>query len=86
MVRYQLKIKRSAEKELANFPTVTILAIKDRILTLRSNPFPNGYKKLKGFKNLYRIRSGNYRIIYSVQNDVLIVEILKIVHRKDAYS
>ena len=45
-----------------------------------------GIKKLKGFKKLYRIRIGNYRIIYSVQSDVLIVEILKIAHRKDAYS
>jgi len=86
MAGYQLKIKKSAEKELANLPTATILAVKDHILTLRSNPFPNGYKKLKGFKKLYRIRIGNYRIIYSVQSDVLVVEILKIAHRKDAYS
>ncbi len=78
MAGYQLKIKKSAEKELANLPTATILAIKDHILTLRINPFLNGYKKLKGFKKLYRIRIGNYRIIYSVQSDVLSVEILKL--------
>ena len=85
MGTYQLKIKRSAEKELANFPVYTITAIRDHILILRNNPFPQGYKKLKGFKNLYRIRAGNYRIIYSIEHDVLIIEILKIVHRKDAY-
>ncbi|HUS02653.1 MAG TPA: type II toxin-antitoxin system RelE/ParE family toxin [Chitinophagaceae bacterium] len=86
MARYQLKIKKSAEKELAGLPVDTIIAIRDRILLLRNNPFPSGYKKLKGFKRLYRIRSGNYRIIYSVEALVLIIEILKIAHRKDAYS
>ncbi len=86
MANYQLKIKRSAEKELANLSVETIIAIKDRILSLNNNPFPSGYKKLKGFKKIYRIRSGNYIIIYSVEHDVLIIEILKIAHRKDAYS
>jgi mRNA interferase RelE/StbE len=79
MASYQLKIKRSAEKELANLPLDTIIIIRERLQILRSNPFPPGNK------NLYRIRSGNYRIIYSVQHDVLIIEILKIAHRKDAY-
>ncbi len=85
MASYQLKIKKSAEKELAALPVNTILAIRNHIITLRNNPFPTGYKKLKGFKNLYRIRSGNYRIIYSILHDVLIIEVLKIVHRRDAY-
>ena len=57
MARYQLKIKRSAEKELAHLPVDTIISIKDRILLLKNNPFPPGHKKLKGFKNLYRIRT-----------------------------
>lgn len=86
MASYQLKIKKSAEKELADLPVHTIIEIKDRIILLRNNPFPQGYKKLKGFRNLYRIRSSNYRIIYSVQHDVLIIEILKIANRKDVYS
>ena len=86
MGSYQLKIKRSAEKELANLDVDTVIAINERILILRNNPFPSGYKKLKGFKNLYRIRVGNYRIIYSVQHDILIIEILKIAHRKNVYS
>ena len=86
MASYQLKIKKSAEKELAHLPIDTIIVIRDRILVLKSNPYPPGYKKLKGFKNLYRIRSGNYRIIYSVETNVLIIEILKIAHRRNAYS
>lgn len=86
MANYQLKIKKSAEKELANLPSDTIIVIRNYFLLLSSNPFLQGYKKLKGFKNLYRIRVGNYRIIYSVHHDVLIIEILKIAHRKNAYS
>jgi mRNA interferase RelE/StbE len=85
MAKYQLKIKKSAEKELANFPLAIILSIRERIIELEDNPFPSGFKKLKGFKNLYRIRSGTYRIIYSIQHNELIIEILKIAHRKDAY-
>lgn len=86
MANYRLKIKSSAEKELAKLPVRTILAIREDIRILASNPFPSGFKKLKGFKNLYRIRSGNYRIIYTIFNEILVIEILKIVHRKDAYS
>ncbi len=85
MAKYQLKIKKSAEKELANFPLELILSIKDRIIELGDNPFSSCYKKLKGFKNLYRIRSGTYRIIYSIQHNELLIEILKISHRKEAY-
>ena len=85
MAKYQLKIKKSAEKELANLPLEIILSIRIRILELGDNPLPAGYKKLKGFKNLYRIRIGTYRIIYSIEHNELIIEVLKIAHRKDAY-
>lgn len=85
MAKYQLKIKKSAEKELANLPLEIILSIRIRIMELGDNPFPAGYKKLKGFKNLYRIRSDTYRVIYSIQHNELIIEVLKIAHRKDAY-
>ena len=85
MGKYQLKIKKSAEKELATLPYNTILSIKDDIEKLSDNPFPVGYKKLKGFKNFYRLRVGSYRIIYSVEHNKLVIEIIKIAHRKDAY-
>lgn len=85
MAKYQLRIKKPAEKEFASLPLEAILSIKDHIRELSDNPFPTGYKKLKGFKNLYRIRSGTYRIIYSIQHNELIIEILKIGHRKDVY-
>ena len=86
MANYRLKIKSSAEKELAKLPVRTILVIRDDVKILATNPFPPGFKKLKGFKNMYRIRSGDYRIIYTLHQDILIIEILKIAHRKDVYS
>ncbi len=86
MANYRLKIKNSAEKELAKLSVRAILIIRDDIKVLTTNPFPPGFKKLKGFKNIYRIRSGDYRIIYIIHQGILIIEILKIGHRKDAYS
>ncbi len=86
MANYRLKVKNSAEKELAKLPVRTILVIREHINILAANPFPPGSKKLRGFKNIYRIRSGDYRILYSIHQAILIIEILKIVHRKDAYS
>jgi mRNA interferase RelE/StbE len=85
MAKFQLKIKKSAEKELAQLPVHYILAIREDIRLLADNPFPHGYKKLKGHKNLYRIRTGDYRIIYTVEHSVLIIEILKIGNRRDIY-
>lgn len=85
MANFRLKIKNSAEKELAKLSVSTILIIRDDIRILASNPFPPGFKKLKGFKNLYRIRSGNYRVIYTILKEILVIEIIKIVHRTDAY-
>jgi mRNA interferase RelE/StbE len=86
MGRYQLRIKKSAEKELAKLPVHIILQIKEDVLALSNNPFPANYKKLKGHSNLYRIRSGDYRIIYTIHQDILTIEILKIGHRKDVYK
>ncbi|HAN17181.1 MAG TPA: type II toxin-antitoxin system RelE/ParE family toxin [Bacteroidales bacterium] len=50
------------------------------------NPYPKGYKKLKGSDKDYRVRIGDYRILYSVYDNVLIVEVIKIAHRKDVYK
>ncbi len=85
MVKYQLRIKKSAEKELEVLPLQAIISIRKEILKLIDTPFPTGYKKLKGFKDLYRIRSGVYRIIYTIHKETITIEILKIGHRKDIY-
>jgi mRNA interferase RelE/StbE len=82
---YQLRLKKSAEKELALLSLSAINALHTKIEALAEDPFPPGYVKMKGYPNLYRIRAGSYRVLYTVERTVLIVEILKIGHRKDVY-
>jgi mRNA interferase RelE/StbE len=82
---YSVQIERPALKSLKKLPPDAIKNIKESIEELKQNPRPNGYKKLKGNENLYRIRSGNYRVIYQIQEKVLIVLVVRIGDRKDVY-
>lgn len=83
---YSIRIKKSAVKELEKLPLKIILLLQEKIKALSLNPYPNGYKKLKGFKDLYRVRVGDYCVIYSIHHKFLIIEILKIGDRKDIYD
>ena len=83
---YRVTIKKSAEKELSKLPLDVILDLREKILGLSGNPFPSGFKKLKGFHNQFRIRSGNYRVIYRIENTLLIIEVLKVGDRKNIYE
>ena len=82
---YRIVIPKPAQKQLDNITKIE----RDRlILTLRSlanEPRPNGVKKLKGYDNTYRVRVGDYRIIYEIKDRELIVLLLSVSHRKDAY-
>ncbi len=81
---YKVKILRSAIKQLEVLPPKDYLAIKSKIIKLAKNPRPRGCEKLKG-RSGYRIRQGNYRIIYDIQEEVLTVRVIRIGHRKDVY-
>lgn len=83
---YQIEIKASAIKELAKIQKEYALKIDKAIRTLANNPFPNGSLKLKANENKYRIRVGNYRVIYNVDNNILTILILKVGHRKSIYN
>jgi mRNA interferase RelE/StbE len=83
---YRVTIKKSAEKELSKLPLDVILDLREKILGLSANPFPSGFKKLKGFHNQFRIRSGNCRVIYRIENTLLIIEVLKVGDRKNIYE
>ena len=85
MSRYSIQFKKSAAKELYALPKKEVTRIAKVIKNLSYEPRPQGCKKLKGYKNFWRVRSGNYRIIYSIEDEILIVEILEVVNRKDAY-
>ena len=82
---YNIVFTTSAEKELQQLPEVDINRIIQRIENLANVPKPTGVRKIKGKQGLWRLRSGNYRIIYSIFQNQLTIEIIRIRHRKDVY-
>ena len=82
MARYSVRILASAAKEIEAVSTrKQRQAIVARISELAENPRAAGCEKLAGHENRYRTRQGNYRIIYSIENDVLTVWVVKVGHR-----
>jgi mRNA interferase RelE/StbE len=84
MAKYKIEIKRSAVKEIEDLPRKEILIIMAKIKLLADDPRPVDRKKLSG-QEKYRIRCGNYRILYLIEDNVLVVYIVKAGHRKDVY-
>ncbi len=82
---YEVIIEKSAIKELQKIPKQDYRKIKSVLLTLTVDPRPHGYLKLKGREG-YRIRAGNYRIIYEIIDDKLMVIVITVSHRKDVYE
>ena len=83
---YTITISQSALKELQRLQKPTVKKIEKAITELAKNPRPAGVKKLKGnTEDLYRIRSGDYRVVYSIEDEIKVVDIRKIGHRKDIY-
>ncbi|MBX3056828.1 MAG: type II toxin-antitoxin system RelE/ParE family toxin [Anaerolineae bacterium] len=82
---YQIEWKHSAQKELRKLPAETIQKIMEAVDTLSENPFPPGCRKLVGSDQTWRIRIGHYRVIYNVFSATLVIEIVRVAHRKDAY-
>ncbi len=82
---YQLKIKRAAENDLRRLPRTIFQRINSRILALRDNPYPAGVKKLKGGLIGWRIRVGNYRVVYQIDENAYMVTVVRVRHRRDVY-
>ncbi len=83
---YTISIKPSALKEISKLPKPIIKKVENAIDNLAANPRPDGVKKLKGTtENLYRIRIGNYRIVYIIDDVIRIVNISRVGHRRDIY-
>ncbi len=81
---YDIVVKRSAVKELRNIPPPHSGRILEAIKMLASDPRPRGCEKLSR-RHAYRIRVGAYRIVYTIGDDVLVIEIIKVAHRREAY-
>lgn len=86
MANYKIEITASAEKSLKKIPKKDLEKVVEAIQVLAISPFPSGCRKLKGEEDVYRVRQGNYRIIYEIIDNKLIVLVLKIGHRKDIYK
>ncbi len=82
---YSLNFSKQALKELGKINEPYYSTIKQAIANLTNNPRPQGYKKLKG-RDGYRIRVSNYRVIYNIFDNELIVDIITLGHRKDIYE
>ena len=83
---YSITIKKSAAKELEHLPGNILKKVTHEIYQLAGNPRPTGSKKLKGSsENLWRIRIGDYRVVYLIEDTVKIIDIRKVGHRKDIY-
>lgn len=81
---YKVQVERKAQKKLAKIPAPYYTNIKTAILNLGNNPRPQGCKKLKG-RDGYRIRVADYRVIYEIHDNVLLVQVIDLGHRKDIY-
>jgi mRNA interferase RelE/StbE len=82
---YSVLLAPSAERQLKAFAGTTQKRIVTRLKALRHNPRPQGVKKLTGEDDLYRIREGTCRIIYTIQDKELVVLVVKIGDRKEVY-
>ena len=87
MPKYALEIAKSVERDLRKIPVNMHEVFFSEIENLVANPFPESrYKKLKGTKQSFRLRAGNYRILYEVDPSVMLITIYRIRHRKEAYK
>lgn len=82
---YTVLILPSAQKQLSKLPDNIATRIEDKMMELQHDPRPAGCKKLKG-REAYRIRTGDYRVIYEIQDNQLIITVITIGHRKDVYE
>jgi mRNA interferase RelE/StbE len=84
-VSYRIEWRPTAVKAVENLPRDVARRVYKRVGDLADNPRPNGSEKLAGGENEYRVRVGAYRIIYSVQDAVLLVLVVRIGHRREVY-
>jgi mRNA interferase RelE/StbE len=85
MARYAIYFKPSADRQLRKLPLDVQRRIVAAVEALAGNPHPPGVVIIAGDDNLWRIRVGDYRVVYEIHDDRLIVLVLRVAHRKDVY-
>ena len=86
MASFSLQWRTSTKKDLRRFPSDDVSRILAVAAKLADEPLPHGSEKLTGSERTYRIRVGDYRIVYELFRDANIVEIQRVRHRKDVYK
>jgi len=84
-MKYTVFVERYAQKQILKLDKQIIPIIKSAIAGLAENPRPYGYKKLKG-EEAYRIRVGDYRVIYEINDTIVIITVVSVGHRKNIYK
>jgi len=82
---YSIDFRPSALKALRKLPKSVRIRVAETLDSLASQPFPSGVKKLINEENVFRVRVGDYRIVYQVISDKLLILVLRVGHRKDIY-
>ena len=85
MATFRIEWKASALRELKNIDRQDVSRVVAAVGTLADNPFPGGVRKLQGAEHTYRIRVGDYRIVYEVYHDSVRIQIIRVRHRRDVY-
>jgi len=83
---YEVELTEGAKDFLRTIPKADAKRIGKKIENLATNPRPHGVEKLSGEENIYRIRSGDYLVIYQIQDKILYILVLKVGNRKDIYK
>jgi mRNA interferase RelE/StbE len=83
---YAVEIKPSARKELESLPDSVLSRVIRKLELLAENPRPGGCKKLKGYKDQWRIRVGDWRVVYIIDDAARLVSVTRIAHRREVYD
>ena len=83
---YEICLERSAERDLKRISTQDFQRVISRIKTLSENPRPSGCRKISGSKSDWRIRIGVFRVIYEIDDKTRSVKVMRVRHRKEAYT
>ncbi len=84
MARYRIIVRKSVSKDMKGIPRNDVRRILESMEALADEPRPPGSKKLSG-QERYRIRQGDYRILYEIADDILVICVVKVRHRRDVY-
>jgi len=83
---YAVEVKPSARKELEALPDNMLARVVNKLETLGDIPRPAGCKKLKGYKDYWRVRIGNWRVVYIIDDTAKVVSVIRIAHRREVYE